>query len=126
MLVKANGKEYVVKFKYGSKLITKTKIDKYGRRITAEWIEKTTTCIIKILGNEDTNVSGIGVARCSYKDNFEKAYGREYSFVRALNNLEGSNNSVFSSFIEQYNSVFKKKIVVSDIENYFQIILKGR
>jgi len=122
MLVKANGKEYVVKFKYASELITKTKIDKYRRKITVEWMEKLTVCTIKIIGGSTALVSGI--SRCNYRDNFEKSHGREYAFVRAVDFISDNNQEMFNTFIEQYNSVFKKKILRSENEDYIKSILK--
>lgn len=121
MLVNANGKVYVVKFRYAAELITQTKIDKYGRKITIEWIDKITHCMIKLLDGTEL-ISCI--SRCNYRDNFEKAHGREYAFVRAINFISDSKSEMFNTFIEQYNSVFKKKILRSENEDYIKTILK--
>ena len=81
-----NGRKFVIKFHYSTQCKAKFTKDQYGRTVNTFWDEHDTkTSIYEWFDDKPgARVAFDGFAHCSYKDKYDRKYGRNLSLVRAL------------------------------------------
>lgn len=81
-----NGDKFIIKFKYKTIPMLKYSKDKYGRYVTTEWDEYETYATLKRIPEryDLTQVAFTGVAKCSYKDEYNKTNGKKLALRRAI------------------------------------------
>lgn len=82
----SNGRKFVIHFHYTTQFRWKSENDQYGRTVDTTWYEHNTKTSIYEWFDVQTGsrITFEGLAHCSYKDKYNKRYGRDLSLVKAL------------------------------------------
>lgn len=82
----SNGRKFVIHFHYTTQFRWKSENDQFGRTVDTTWYEHNTKTSIYEWFDTQTGsrITFEGLAHCSYKDKYNKRYGRDLSLVKAL------------------------------------------
>lgn len=82
----SNDRKFVIHYHYTTQFKQKTETDEYGRTVDTTWFEHDTkTSIYEWFEDKPgSRITFEGLAHCSYKDKYNKRYGRDLSLVKAL------------------------------------------
>lgn len=84
-----SGNKYIVKTRFLHTPVYKENVDEYGRTHVIYWTEHTTRVSITPLkgGKVSTETTICGIARCHYKDKFDKTYGKKLAYQNAIDRM---------------------------------------
>lgn len=84
-----SGNKYIVKTRFLHTPVYKESVDEYGRTHVIYWTEHTTRVSITPLkgGKVSTETTICGIARCHYKDKFDKTYGKKLAYQNAIDRM---------------------------------------
>ena len=84
-----SGNKYIVKTRFLHTPVYKESVDEYGRTHVIYWTEHTTRVSITPLkgGKVSTETTICGIARCHYKDKFDKTYGKKLAYSNAIDRM---------------------------------------
>ena len=84
-----SGNKYIVKTRFLHTPVCKESVDEYGRNHVIFWTEHTTRVSITKLTNAKlaSEVTVCGIARCHYKDKFDKTYGKKLAYANAIERM---------------------------------------
>ena len=84
-----SGNKYIVKTRFLHTPVCKESVDEYGRTHVIYWTEHTTRVSITPLkgGKVSTETTICGIARCHYKDKFDKTYGKKLAYQNAIDRM---------------------------------------
>ncbi len=101
-LTLSNGRKFVIHFNYKSILKQKMEKDQWGRCVNTFWDEHDTKTTIREWFDvkPGSRITFEGYAHCSYKDRYNKKYGRDLSVVKALLEMNWQNQLNKTEFWE--------------------------
>lgn len=84
-----SGNKYIVKTRFLHTPVYKESVDEYGRTHVIYWTEHTTRVSITPLkgGKVSTETTICGIARCHYKDKFDKNFGKKLAYQNAIDRM---------------------------------------
>jgi hypothetical protein len=84
-----SGNKYIVKTRFLHTPVCKESVDEYGRNHIIFWTEHTTRVSITQLTNAKlaSEVTVCGIARCHYKDKFDKNFGKKLAYQNAIDRM---------------------------------------